>query len=77
MQDWNYNKEWKLDDCTQAFINARRNNRRKKIMKFCEKLKKSFKKESYTDESVYKFKLSILIANIVLCCIECVLVFLW
>lgn len=44
-------------------------------MKLFNALKKSLKKENYSDESVYKFNISILIASIILFCFGCILFF--
>lgn len=45
-------------------------------MKIFEKIKKCFSKESYSDESVYKFNISIFIASVVLFCAGCVMFFM-
>lgn len=46
------------------------------MKKIIGKLKKCFKKESYTDESVYKTNVSIMISSMMLFCFACVLFFL-
>lgn len=69
-------KNYELDDCTKAFNEAKKYLRRQKMKKIFEKVKKCFRKESYTDESVYKINLSIMISSMVLFCFACVLFFL-
>lgn len=65
-----------LDDCTEAFKDAKKYMRRKKMKKIIEAVKRCFKKESYADQSVYKINISIMIASCVLFCLACVLFFL-
>lgn len=77
MDDQVSEKAWELDDCTQAFIKAKRYRRRMKFMKFCEKVKNCFtKKNGNGEESPNKFNISILIGAVVLCCFGCVLFFM-